>query len=532
MDAALAWVSAFNQTKVKIPPKYSMNGSAQELYVQDTLAIDSVGNPTTPTRPANSRSAFTRHVVMFSLANLCALVGNGILTFLLPRLLSMESYGYYRLFLLYGGFAGVLHLGLLDGTLIRWAARPRSRMKAELLSSLIFLLLLHLLLLTPVVAVLLTSFRHEPWFFLAVAIVLYALVWNTASMGQFALQAEKSFGWLSALTVLNPALLLASVLVIRHWGRLNLDVVLAAAVAAWLVAGLAIWAVLLSRHHGRFPGLLQVWRIGAYNVKIGCSVLLALLLTNIVLSLDRLVVSVSFSIRDFAIYSLAANALAVVNTIILSISRVVFPYLSDPAGSELKIRAYAQGEAMLMALWALGLAAYFPLRALIEWLLPDYVSSLPILRLLLLATGMTATIYILHANYFRSALQQGKLLLGVSIGLLAAALFLLIARRSGDLVNMAWAMLAAIAVWWIADEILLRELTRRGPLEIARTLFFTAACCASLLGAARVPNPWLAALAYCSVAAALTVISYRTNLKALPFSRQFYPTIPDFGSSE
>jgi len=121
----------------------------------------------------------------------------------------MESYGYYRLFLLYGGSAGVLHLGLLDSALIRWAARPEQRMKNEVADTLAFLLVQHAGVLIPATGVLARLFHRQPWFFLVIALALYAVVFNVSAFGQFALQAEKLFGLLSGVTVLTPLLLLA-----------------------------------------------------------------------------------------------------------------------------------------------------------------------------------------------------------------------------------------------------------------------------------------------------------------------------------
>jgi O-antigen/teichoic acid export membrane protein len=471
---------------------------------------------TSPARGRSTESAFARHLVLFSLASLASLICNGVLTFLLPRWLTMESYGYYRLFVLYGSFTGVLHFGLLDGTLIRWAARSRERLQGELRHSLIFLLLQQGAFLAPAMAILLLWFRHQPWFFLAAAILLYALVWNAAILGQFALQADKSFGLLSAVTVIHPALLLGTVKTLTHWRHLTLEALLGAYLGAWLAAGIAVWIVLLAKHPGRIRGVEHVWHTGVHNIGVGWSVLLASVVTNLALSLDRFAVSLSFSIRDFAIYSLAATALAVVNTIILSVSRVVFPYLSDGLTSQLRIQAYAWGEATLMGLWALSLAGYFPLRLLIERLLPAYQPSLPILRLLMLPTGLTAAIYILHANYFRSSRRLGALLFGACAGLGAAALFLATAWHSHRLVNMSWAMLGAIVLWWTVDEWLLRREIVRTPLDIARTLVFALTCGVAFLLSASITTPWLGALVYCGLAAVLIAAAYGQTLQSLP----------------
>jgi O-antigen/teichoic acid export membrane protein len=454
---------------------------------------------------------FVRHVVLFSFANVLALVANGVLTFLLPRLLSMESYGYYRLFILYGGFAGVLHLGLLDGALIRWAARPRQRLSAELAGSLEFLLAEHATVLMPATAILALLFHRQPWFFLVIALALYAVVFNVATLGQYALQADKAFPMLSAVTVLNPAILLAVIVVLHFVHRLTLATAIAAYIGAWLLAAIPVW-MSLGRRFLKWCCLRQAMTIGAHNVRLGWTVLLALLLTNIALSLDRIVVSFSYGIRDFAVYSLAATALAVVNTIILSISRVVFPYLSNGVSREKQMQAYWSGEACLVGLWAFSLVGYFPLHWLILRLLPTYAPSLPVLRILMLGTGLTGIIHILQSNYFRSSFQLVRLLVGCAVGLVSALGLLLLARRTHQLPAMALAMLAALAVWWMVNDYLLREVTGGNTRNVARTLVAYSGSAVWFFWCSSWTNLTAGASAYLLPVAGLVFLAYRSEL--------------------
>lgn len=461
-----------------------------------------------------SGSSFVRHVVIHCTANLIALVCNGVLTFLLPRWLSMESYGYYRLFILYGGFAGVLHLGLLDGALIRWAARPQQRMKAELFSTLAFLLAVHAVILIPATAILALLFHRQPWFFLVLTLAAYAVVFNVCSFGQYALQAEKAFTLLSAAIILTPALLLAGVLALHYIGHMTLLTVIVAFISSWLLAGIPVWVSLYSRFRTARPRCRDAWRVGIHNVRIGWTVVAALLLTNIALSLDRIVVSISYSIRDFAIYSLAATALAVVNTIIFSISRVVFPYVSDRIGQERRIEGYWLGEAVLVAMWAVGLVGYFPLHWLITRLLPSYVPSLPVLRLLMLGTGFTAVIHILQSNYLRSSLRLGRLLFGCCVGLIAALILLDLARRTGRLSMMPLAMLGALAIWWALNENSLRLVTRGSYKNMSRTAIAYGTCATWFALCSSWNNLRTGACAYLPLATVLIFVLYGSVLRS------------------
>jgi O-antigen/teichoic acid export membrane protein len=461
-----------------------------------------------------------RHLVIFTLANGTSLACNGLLTFLLPRWLSMENYGCFRLFVLYGGFTGLLHLGLLDGALLRWASAPRRRLRREAWPGLVFLLTQHFALLTPLLLVLPVCV-HTRALFAFVPTALYAVAWNAAVLGQFGLQAERSFVLLSAATLVHPALLLGMVCELKRENRLTLGLLFAAYLGAMFAAAIVVWVVLLRRYPAtRFlrgkSRVAQAWRVGWRNIVAGWGVLLAAGLTNLALSLDRLAVSLSFPLRDFAIYSLAATAMAVVNSMILSTSRVLFPYLAQGVGQERQRQVYGWGESCLMAVWAISLAAYFPLRRLIEEVLPGYAPSLPILRLLMLATGMTGIIYILHNNYFRSHRRLGGLLFGAGVGLLTATLLLAVARRSGSLGNMAWAMLAAITVWWAAEEYMLQDLAGRSLHDIGKTLLFMAACGGCFFGCASMQREGVGLAVYGAAALGLTTFTYGQTLQALP----------------
>ncbi|MGB8833996.1 MAG: oligosaccharide flippase family protein, partial [Candidatus Sulfotelmatobacter sp.] len=340
-------------------------------------------------------------------------------------------------------------------------------------------------------------------------------------LGQFALQADKSFALLSAATLIQPALLLAVVVVLNHAKQLAFEALIGTYLGSTLVAGVGVWIFLLAKWRGkqhppRMRGMGYFWQLGTCNVAAGWNILAAALLTSIALSLDRVVVSLSFPVRSFAIYSLAASALAVANTVVLSVTQVVFPYLSDASGVQRRQRAYGWGESCVFALWALSLAGYFPLRVLIEAWLPAYILSLPILRLLLLTTGMTGAIYILHNNYFRSSGRRGSLLLGASTGLLAAALFLAVARHTGKLENISWGMLGGVALWWTVDEWLLREVTGRTQRQIGKTLLFSGACGGCFLLCASARSSLAGLVGYAIAAVWLTTVAYGQSLRSLP----------------
>jgi hypothetical protein len=77
-------------------------------------------------KAARSRpSAIAGDIATLGAGTVLAGVFNVLLVFLIPRLVSVEQYGYWRLFFLYAGYMGFLHFGFADGALLRWAGRTR-----------------------------------------------------------------------------------------------------------------------------------------------------------------------------------------------------------------------------------------------------------------------------------------------------------------------------------------------------------------------------------------------------------------------
>src|SRR6202043_804367 len=116
-----------------------------------------------------------RDVATLGTGTLLAALFNVLLAFVIPRLVSVEDFGYWRLFLLYAGYTGLLHLGLADGTLLRWAGRPLGEFRHEIGPSLKFLFWQHLAFAVPagvIVAFLLPS----PLGQIGVAILLLGLI--------------------------------------------------------------------------------------------------------------------------------------------------------------------------------------------------------------------------------------------------------------------------------------------------------------------------------------------------------------------
>jgi O-antigen/teichoic acid export membrane protein len=458
---------------------------------------------------------FARDVLVFGWANVICLLLNAILTFLLPRYLTIEDFGHYRLFVLYSSMAGLVHFGLLDGILVRWAEKPDERIEPEIKSTLIFLLVQHGIVLGPACLLLARWFRTTESLGLWLGLVAYVIVFNCSTIGQVALQARKQFDRLSFFTVVTVGSLLGLLLMWKLAGRLSALTAIASYVVANMLAAIGIWRAVLKPGAGSVPHLQEIGKFGIANIHLGWRILIANSLLTLIPSLDRFFVSGALSIRDFAIYAFAGNALAIVYTVATSAARVVYPYLSEGASVESRRRAYTVGRAALLALWSLSLALYFPTALLVQWILPKYVISLPVVRVLMINSGFVSMIHILHANYFRVSLALNQFLIGSAVGLASAVLLLTLAKRVGSLEWFAGAMTAAVVVWWATNEGLLARSLGDPWSARFRILALWLVSSGLFLTACSIRSVWLGGLSYMATAVPLVAFGIRHTLLPL-----------------
>ena len=143
-------------------------------------------------------------------------------------------------------------------------------------------------------------------------------------------------------------------------------------------------------------------------------------------SSDRIVLSSTASIYEFAQYSLAASTMMVPVTLIAAIARVFFPHL---AATERKRHPeiYGQASGLIVMAWSLLLPYYFVVDLFVRHFLPNYVGILPVAGILLLGALFLAVIQILHGSVFNLYGKQKYFLLyailafAISLGLVAMA---------------------------------------------------------------------------------------------------------------
>lgn len=420
--------------------------------------------------PANGiRMAFiARDVATVGGGTLLATLFNVLLIFVIPRLVRMEDYGYWRLFVLYSGYAGFLHLGLADGALLRWAGRPLEEFCPELRTSLKSLLLQHAAIIVPT-ALTLVMFLRPELRFVGVAVLFYTVLINATTLLQFGLQSARIFLPVAVSTAGPVGLFLLLVFLLELKRTPDFRTLILFYFIAWL-AGLAYLVVRLRL--GRTSESTQsTWELGRKLVLLGWPVLLVNTGMNLVQSADRLAISWHASIQDFAQYSLAASAtITVVLAAVSAAYRAFYPHLAAMEHEDRR-RVYVAASKLLFLCWVLLLPYYFVLELFVRRVLPQYSGTLPVAYILLLGSIFLAEILVLQASYaYVHEKQRSFLLYTLAAVVFSFAISVAMVYGTHSLRAVAGGEVVALGLWWLLNEWKLRDVTGRTLVQVAGVL--------------------------------------------------------------
>jgi O-antigen/teichoic acid export membrane protein len=442
------------------PAFYESMSLLQAHFVKAELEPIETGQLSTVSQELPSQglrfSGLARDVATMGSGTVLAALFSTLLVFLIPRLISVEDFGYWRLFLLYASYAGLLHVGFLDGLLFRWAGQPLADFHPEVRLSLKFLFWQLIVLLLPACIIAVLALHAEARF-VALAVLMYALFFNVTALLQFSLQGARQFKPVAFATAApGGVFVLLTVMWNMRWVP-SFRALIVLYCVSWLGALVYLWTRV--KPFQSFNSSDSAWLLGKTGILLGWPMALANIGQGLVQSADRLVVSSALPIYDFAQYSLASSALFVPVTAIAAVYRVFFSYAAA-LEHEGRMKIYKHASKFLLLAWSVLLPYFFVLEVFVRNFLPKYLPAMPLSAILLLSVLFVAEIQILHTSFaYLYGRQRQFLLLTIGALVLSFSVVIVTAIWLRSLIAIAIAQVGALSLWWLTNEWNLREVT-------------------------------------------------------------------------
>lgn len=344
-----------------------------------------------------------------------------IQSLVVPKILGVEQFGYWQLFLFYASYVGFFHFGLSSGIYLKMGGIPRDNFDHESTKSqFIFGVIFQSVIAVSIV--LISGLLETDWerSFVISQTAIYLVLQNACTYLMNVLQCmnETKYSSFSTMAGKTAFFIPLAVLIVLKVNTFEPYVV------AYVLSTIAQLGYCLYHLReficAKWLGLLIAAKKSLSSIKIGINLMMANIASMVILGVARFLIDDVWGIETFGKLSLVFSLANFFLAFISQASMVLFPALRQ-ANSHEAIHFYQTARDALSLLLPGVYLLYYPMVAMVGWWLPAYADSLPYLALLLPVcvfdsmTNITGNTFLQVFRRERQMLKINMLAAGVSI---------------------------------------------------------------------------------------------------------------------
>lgn len=406
-----------------------------------------------------SKKIFIRNVLFAFMAQGISLLLSILMSLIVPKILNVEQYAYWQLFIFYIGYVGFSHLGLTDGVYLKIGGKNYSDLEYSLYKSQLVLSLLFQIVVAVGVMELVRHLQMEPNRMLVIAMaLLYMLVFNAAGYFGYVFQAVNKTHTYSMSIIVDRAIFIVAVLAACLAADTNyLYFIFFYIISKTIALGYCVWR---GWELAKAPFRLtkKVWHELWRNIFSGSKLLLANIASTLILGVGRIVVDSTWGLAAFGQISFSLSLTAFFLQFISQISMVLFPTLRQ-VDERTQQKLYGMIRRALAYILPLAFVAYFPMKVILSIWLPAYQESLTYLAFLLPICTYDGKMQLLCNTYFKVLRKENWLLYSnVMASLLSVVLCTVGAYCFDSVMAVVLGMVISIAFRSIVAELYLAKM--------------------------------------------------------------------------
>ena len=323
---------------------------------------------------------------------------------------SVAAYGYVQLYLLYVSYYYIFDFGLCNGVYLIEGGKEYNTLNRGHYSGQFWVLgisqVIVGIVITVLASIVVSDGNKQFVFFIVAANIVFMQLRTLLLMIDQATNRIKQYS--NAIIIcklLNTvAILLASLFGIRDY-KLLIVLLTVGEVASCIYAGKDCKELLLCKPEP----LLLIWHGIKDNIRAGFSILISGLSSMLVMGFTRLAIEEQWGIEMFAKVSFTIGLSNMFMLFINAVSVVLYPQMKRTS-DEKYITLYDQLRNLLMLLLITALLLYYPMRILLEYILPEYHESLSYMAILLPICLYSSKMALLLQTYMKVLRLERKLM--------------------------------------------------------------------------------------------------------------------------
>lgn len=351
------------------------------------------------TKNNNKTSIFTNIVYAFTAQGISMLFSI-IMTLFVPKILGVEGYSFWQLFIFYSSYAGLFQLGMNDGIYLKYGGMDLKDISKKKLNMQLYFEIFFLFLIQIFIFILGSLVSNNNRKFVIVATGIYIIVYNISLFLGYVFQAVNETKIFSKSVMLDRVIYIIALFTIFMCNKFSFKTCIVLFICTRTI--MLVYLVFKARNLFIMPHffITEMLQESWNTMKIGLPLMLANIVAQLILGNVRFFIDHAWGIETFGKCSFAITITNFFLQFIAQISMVLFPILRKLTMEE-RNKIYEVLRAGLGLVLPLIYICYVPLNFLLRWWLPQYESSLRYLAILLPICIFDSRMNLLCNTYFK-----------------------------------------------------------------------------------------------------------------------------------
>lgn len=411
-------------------------------------------------------------------SNLITLIISTLGILVIPKLLGVEDYGYWQLYLFYASYVGFLHFGWTDGIYLRYGGDEYNELDKKLFFSQ-FVMLFSSQIFIGIFMCFFTSIFISDLNrgFIITMVSISMIIVNIRIMLIYILQATNRIKEYARVTMSDRVAFIILVIVFLLAGIRDYKVIILADLLGKLFS--LIYSMVSCRDivFNRISYFYLTINETTKNIGVGIKLMFANIASMLIIGVVRFGIELKWNMETFGKVSLTLSISNLLMVFINAVGIIIFPVLRRTNEDKLPL-IYSTMKTFLMVPLLGLLVGYYPLKIILSVWLPQYTESLMYMALLFPMCVYEGKMALLINTYLKT-LRKEKLILKINLVsvMLSITLTILFTLVIGDLTLAILSIVALLAFRSALAEVFLSRILNVSVykdllLEIAITLIF------------------------------------------------------------
>lgn len=356
-------------------------------------------------------------------ANFLYLLISLFVSFVVPKLLGLEQYGYWQLYTFYVGYTGFFHLGMADGLHLRYGGKYYDELDKPLMHSQYWLVaIFEIIVCLGISVIALVYIKDINRTLILIATGFNCILILPKTVLQVLLQSTGRVKEYARNSIIERFIYVVFLLIFLFMFEPKFEFMIFADIIAKSVALIGISFVCKDIVFVRGVMISVAFKEARENISTGIRLMFANIASFLIIGIVRFSIERTWDISTFGKVSFS---LSIANFIILFISEVslvIFPILKRSDQTKLP-QLYESLGAILSGCMMVFLVSYYPIQYILSLWLPQYIEALGYLAIIFPISIFEVRSYLLINTYLKTLrLEKAMLKLNLLSVLLSFAL--------------------------------------------------------------------------------------------------------------